>query len=164
MNFAKALALNGAQKVYIVGRSAKTLEDAAKCSPHGNIIPVQGDATAKEDLKRIAERIRNEVGYVNFIFANAGAVGPGPRYQAPSERGPMDIKKYQAEALEIAMEEWDACLRLNVTGVWFTIVACLDLLAEGNNRGPYSDQGIKSQVLINSSVSGFMRGYGSGFA
>ena len=43
----KALALNGVNKVYIIGRRKEVIEAAAKESPHGNIIPIVGDITSK---------------------------------------------------------------------------------------------------------------------
>jgi len=64
----KAFANNGAAKVYIVGRRREKLDEAAKVSPHGNIIPVVGDVTSKESLCEIAEQIKKEVGYVNLLI------------------------------------------------------------------------------------------------
>ena len=68
---ARALDANGA-KVYIVGRREETLKKAAATGVNGNIIPIQGDVTDKSSLLTIADRIRKEQGYVNFLFANAG--------------------------------------------------------------------------------------------
>ena len=45
---AKALALNGAAKVYILGRRLEKLEEAAKQSPHGNMIPLQCDVCIQD--------------------------------------------------------------------------------------------------------------------
>lgn len=162
--FAKALALNGAHKVYITGRRTDILEAAAKESPHGNIVPITGDVTSKESLLSIAERIRSDVGYLNLVVANAGTTGSGPRVGAPSWRPPMSLKEYQAAQLEPSMESWDECWRTNVTGAWFTIMTCLDLLDEGNKKGSFGPLGISSQVVITGSLAGFNRGYGSGYA
>ena len=68
---AKALALNGAHKVYIIGRRKEVLEAAAKESPHGNIIPLVGDATSKDSLRSIATYIEKDIGYVNVVIANS---------------------------------------------------------------------------------------------
>lgn len=43
----KALALNGVNKVYIIGRRKEVIEAAAKESSQGNIIPIVGDVTSK---------------------------------------------------------------------------------------------------------------------
>jgi NADP-dependent 3-hydroxy acid dehydrogenase YdfG len=84
--FAKALALNGAKKVYITGRRTEVLEKAAKESPHGNIIPLPGDVSSKESLLEIAEHVRKEDGYLNLLIANAGAGGPGPHQVGSASR------------------------------------------------------------------------------
>lgn len=65
----KALALNGAAKVYIVGRRKEPLEAAAKESPHGNIIPLQGDVTSKDSLQSIVTHIEQDTGYINVLIA-----------------------------------------------------------------------------------------------
>ena len=70
---AKRFVAEGAH-VYIVGRRKEKLEEAAKQSPHGNIIPVVGDVTSKESLAAIAEQVKKEVGYVNFLCCNGGAM------------------------------------------------------------------------------------------
>ena len=64
----KAFANNGAAKVYIVGRRKEKLEEAAKVSPHGNIIPLVGDVTSKESLCEIAETIKQDIGYLNLLI------------------------------------------------------------------------------------------------
>lgn len=104
---AKALALNGAHKVFITGRRTEVLEDAAKESPHGNIIPIPGDVTSKESLLSVAERIRSDVGYLNLLVANAGMGGPGPRISQLADRKPMSVGEYQAAAMENTYEQWD---------------------------------------------------------
>lgn len=67
---AKALATNGASKVYIVGRRKEVLEEAAKSSIYRNIIPVVGDVTSKESLQSIAYQVEKDAGYVNVLIAN----------------------------------------------------------------------------------------------
>lgn len=47
---AKALAVNGAKKVYILGRRADALEKAA--SEHSAVVPLQCDITSKESLQK----------------------------------------------------------------------------------------------------------------
>jgi NADP-dependent 3-hydroxy acid dehydrogenase YdfG len=71
----KALALNGAEKVYIIGRRLEKLQEAAKESPHNNITPIQGDVTDKESIQSVAAQIRKETGYVNLLICNSGVSG-----------------------------------------------------------------------------------------
>lgn len=70
----KAFALNGASKVFVVGRRKEKLEEAAKVSPYGNIIPVVGDVTSKESLLEVANTVRQEAGHVNFLCCNSGGM------------------------------------------------------------------------------------------
>ena len=71
---AKALAVNGAKKVYILGRRADALEKAA--SEHPAVVPLQCDITSKESLQNAVDRITTEVGYINVVIANSGVLGP----------------------------------------------------------------------------------------
>jgi NADP-dependent 3-hydroxy acid dehydrogenase YdfG len=74
----RALAANGAQKVYILGRRLEVLEKAAEEYP--SIVPIQADVTSKADLQAAVHRIKNEVGYVNLVVANPGNIGPAVRF------------------------------------------------------------------------------------
>ena len=72
----KALALNGARKVYIIGRRKEVLEAAAKESPHGNIVLLVGDVTSKDAVQSIVSHIEKEFGFINVLIANSGISGP----------------------------------------------------------------------------------------
>ena len=72
----KALALNRAYKVYIIGRWKEVLEDAAQESPYGNIILVIRDITLKDALLSIVSYIKQDAGYINVLIANSGTLGP----------------------------------------------------------------------------------------
>ena len=63
--------------VYITGRRQAELEAAAALlGPHAT--PVQGDVAKPADLDRLYEQIRNEVGRVDVVFANAGGAMLAP--------------------------------------------------------------------------------------
>lgn len=47
---ARALALNGESKVFIIGRREEALKKTAASVPSKNIIPIPGDVTSKESL------------------------------------------------------------------------------------------------------------------
>lgn len=70
----KALAFNGAKRVYILGRRQDVLEKAA--SEHESIVPLQCDITSKESLQAVVDKVTADVGYVNVVIANSGTVGP----------------------------------------------------------------------------------------
>ncbi|MCJ1292826.1 hypothetical protein MMC34_004379 [Xylographa carneopallida] len=154
---AKALALNGAYKVYIIGRRKETLEAAAKESPHRNIIPLVGDVTSKDSLGSIAEQIKNEVGYINVLIANSGIGGP----QTPAATTAKSIEEYQSILWGPSFEDYTQTFAVNASGVYFSIVAFLGLLDAGNQKGNVEQ---RSQVIATSSIAGFNRQTPGGYA
>ena len=146
----KALALNGAHKVYIVGRRKEVLEAAAKESPHGNIIPIDGDVTSKDTLQSIASRIEKEVGYINVLIANSGIGGPRTFSLTPE----TSLEDYQSALWDQSFDEYTATFAVNTSAVFFCIAAFLKLLDAGNEKGNVEQ---KSQVIATSSVGGFHR-------
>ena len=67
---AKALAKEGAH-VYITGRRGPELAAAVKeIGP--NVTGTQGDVSKVKDLDRLFERIKDEKGKLDILFANAG--------------------------------------------------------------------------------------------
>jgi len=159
LTMAKALALNGASKVYICGRRKELLEKTAKESPLGNIIPIVADVSSKEDVVALAEYIRKDTGYLNLLVANAGTLGPGP-----DPRWGASVRDFQAEAMKISMEDWDECFRVNVHACYFSTVAVLDLLDEANKKKNYYNGEVRSQVIITSSAGAFTRSLGGRYA
>ncbi|PSN68226.1 short-chain dehydrogenase/reductase [Corynespora cassiicola Philippines] len=146
----KALEENGA-KVYIVGRRKEVLDKVAREeAKHGNIIPMQGDASSKEDLERIVKHITEETGYINLLVANAGISGPTPIKQTP-DRSLSDIQKDMWN-LDPAM--FDKTFNNNVGSVYFATAAFLPLLEAGNAKGNVSQS---SHVIITSSIGAFGR-------
>jgi NAD(P)-dependent dehydrogenase (short-subunit alcohol dehydrogenase family) len=155
----KALALNGASKVYIVGRRLEKLHEAAKESPHSNIIPLQGDVTSKESIESIAEHIRKETGYVNLLICNSGVSGPQAGVNMPKG---TSAKEFQKLVLNSPMEDFTRTFAVNVSGVYYNAVAFLDLLEEGNKKGNLV--GVKSHVLVTGSIAAYNRSVGAGIA
>jgi NAD(P)-dependent dehydrogenase (short-subunit alcohol dehydrogenase family) len=79
----RALATNGAKRVYILGRRLNALHETASTHPE-IIIPIVADVTDPTSLTAAADRIREETGYLDFLVAGAGMVylhpppAPGP--------------------------------------------------------------------------------------
>ncbi|KAJ4287772.1 hypothetical protein N0V90_012476 [Kalmusia sp. IMI 367209] len=165
LTMARALAFNGASKVYIFGRRREVLESAAK--EHESIIPIQGDVTSKQDLQAAVDRITNEVGYVNLVIANSGSIGPPVRFN------PNHSIKELRETLftNFKPEEMTATLDLNVTAAFFTMTAFVELLDAGNKKALEGGFGkpaegskvplIQSQVIFTTSVTAFSRHWSS---
>ncbi|CZS92664.1 probable 3-oxoacyl-[acyl-carrier-protein] reductase [Rhynchosporium agropyri] len=154
----RALALNGAYRIYIIGRRKDVLEKAAQSVGTKNIIPLVGDVTSKETLASLVATIKSEVGYVNVLIANSGILGPQKSIPITAESSIADFQKAFGEA---SFEEYAATFELNTVAVWFTVVAFLGLLDEGNKKGNVEQ---KSQVIATSSIGGFNRAVPGGFA
>ena len=154
---AKALALNGAEKVYIVGRRKHVLEAAAKESPHGNIVPIVGDVTSKDSLQAVAKQISDEVGYVNLLIANSGVLGP----ERKAVLGAKTVEEFQAALWGQDAGEYTNTFEVNCTAAFFTAIAFLGLLSNGNKKG---NRPSNSQIIITSSIAGFNRQVPGGYA
>jgi NAD(P)-dependent dehydrogenase (short-subunit alcohol dehydrogenase family) len=63
--------------VYVTGRRKSEL-DAAVAPLGPNAVAVQGDVSKPADLDRLYNQIRQEVGHVDVVFANAGIGGLAP--------------------------------------------------------------------------------------
>lgn len=155
---ARALALNGAKKVYIVGRRKEVLEKAAQSVSTHNIIPLVGDVTSKEALSSIVSIISSEVGYVNVLIANSGTLGPQAAHKLTDKSTVADFHQAYADT---SFDEYAETFRLNTVGVWYTVMSFLTLLDEGNKKGNVEQ---KSQVIATSSIGGFNRATPGGFA
>ncbi|TDH37690.1 SDR family oxidoreductase [Pseudohoeflea suaedae] len=107
---AKRFAAEGA-RVYITGRRQSALDAAVAEIGHG-AKGVQGDVTDLDDLDRIYETIRQEVGHIDVLFANAG-VG-------------------EIAALgDITPEHFDHVFGINVRGMVFSVQKGLQLMRPG---------------------------------
>lgn len=153
---ARALALNGAKKVYIIGRRKDVLEKAAATVDTGNIIPLQGDVTSKEDLASIVKHIEADVGFINVLVANSGIGGP---QVATTKDG--SIEEFQKGLWESKFEDYVKTFSVNTAAVWYSVVAFLALLDKGNKKGNVEQN---SQVIATSSIAGFNKATPGGYA
>lgn len=119
--------------------------------------------SATKPLQNITDQIRQEEGFVNLVFANAGVSGPRTRQDVPAlAKGEIaSIKEYQEGLLKPEMDAFTQTSHVNVTGVYYTAAAFLDLLDAGNKKQNVAQD---SQILVTSSVAGFSRHLASGFA
>jgi NAD(P)-dependent dehydrogenase (short-subunit alcohol dehydrogenase family) len=109
---AKVFVEEGA-RVYITGRRQAELEAAAVLlGPSAT--PVQGDVSKPADVDRLYGRIRNEVGRVDVVFANAGMVAAAPLGS-------------------LTEEDIDNQLEVNVKGVIWTVQKALPLMGSGGS-------------------------------
>ncbi|KAL8757893.1 MAG: hypothetical protein Q9184_004090 [Pyrenodesmia sp. 2 TL-2023] len=99
----KALAANGPEKIYIVGRREKVLEEEAAAQYPCIIIPLPSDVTSRSSLASAAATVRREIGYINLLICNAGGSGPKldglkPHYTLCPARA--EIPMWDSTALE----------------------------------------------------------------
>ncbi|EQB51146.1 hypothetical protein K456DRAFT_1738959 [Colletotrichum gloeosporioides 23] len=161
LTMAKALAANGAQKVYILGRRLDVLQAAAK--DNAAFVPIQCDVSSKSDLQAAVDQVTTEVGYVNLVIANSGVLGPPVRFN-PDENI-SETRKTMFDNFN--MQDMNDVLNINVTGAYFTMTAFLELLDAGNKNALKGGFGkpvpggkvptVQSQVIFTSSISAFSR-------
>jgi NAD(P)-dependent dehydrogenase (short-subunit alcohol dehydrogenase family) len=107
-------------------------------------------------LKELAEFVKQDVGYINLFVANAGMTGPGliELKMKPS------LADFVDHVWKTPMAEFDAVYNLNCSAVFYSIIAFLKLLDEGNGSG----YACKSQVIATASTASFLRNPRVGFA
>lgn len=158
---ARALATNGAKRVYIAGRRLDKLQAAASSHPD-ILIPVVCDVTSKDSLAALAAKVKEEVGYVNLVVCNSGISGPGVSGLGASPKdGAANLQKAIWDAW--SMEEFTKTFEVNCTAVFFTGIAFLELLDLGNKPENRAG-GVLSQIVITGSIASYIRLVVSGFA
>jgi NAD(P)-dependent dehydrogenase (short-subunit alcohol dehydrogenase family) len=119
---AKMFLAEGAARVYLTGRRKAQLDEAVATlnvlDPAGSqgerAVGVQGDVTIPVDLDRLYEQVKDEVGRIDVVFANAG-------YAAPAPLGGL------------TEEHIDGLLNTNVKGVIWTVQKALPLIGDGGS-------------------------------
>lgn len=120
---------------------------------HGKIIPIQGDITNRESLLAMVEIIKARHGYIDLLINNAGIARnlyahplPSPTdvsphnhqpslTSAPSSSCPVSIKAFQNALWGTGSpDDFAETFATNVTAIYYTTVAFLDLLHQGNIR------------------------------
>lgn len=153
---AKALAANGAEKVYILGRREEVLREAA-ASVGPAVVPLVCDVTSTPSLREAAAAIEEEVGFLNLLVCNAG-VG-GPQVKAPAAG--MTAAEWAEQHLAHDAAGYARVFDVNVTSVWYTAMVFVKLLDLGNRRGNLSQS---SQVVSTGSVAAFNKDAPGGWA
>ncbi|KAK2599385.1 hypothetical protein N8I77_011143 [Diaporthe amygdali] len=155
---ARAIADAGASKVYIAGRRLEVLESAAKSINKPDVvIPLICDVSSQDSLTSLVAEIEKRSGYLNLLVCNSGIGGPQVPYPSPE----TSLQEFREKNLAIPMDQYEKTFSVNVTAVWYTAMAFLELLDKGNKKGNLDWQG---QVLITSSIAGFNRKAPGGWA
>ena len=154
---AHTLAAHGAARVYVVGRRLECLQETA-AAYSDTIVPLVGDVTSQTDLARVAAAVREQSGHMHLLIANAGTPGPG----LSGLNARPTVSDFVRKAWASPMTDFDAVYALNCSAVYYTILAFLELLDAGNTTAPRP--GVKSQVIVTSSMVAFQRDPRYGFA
>lgn len=158
---ARALAVNGASKVFVLGRREDALRETAAQAPSDIVIPVQCDVTSRKSLESAYSAVAAQSTHVDILFANSGIMGPKMRETPKSDGSVPSLSEVRDELFSIPMEEFTNVMDVNVTGAYYTALAFLPLLEAANKRRPAPQVGVMSaptaQVIITSSIAGFNR-------
>ena len=155
----QALAVNGA-KVYIVGRTEEKLDAVVKHHGQGiagEIIPLPGDATNKDDIRRLVKEISSREDHLSILINNAGI---NTSNQKPEGESAEEFSRNLFEPDDASFEEWANVYKTNVAQLYFTTTAFLPLLQKGTEQ----DHGFSSTVINITSISGMVKKSQSHFA
>jgi NAD(P)-dependent dehydrogenase (short-subunit alcohol dehydrogenase family) len=154
---ARALAANGASKVFIIGRREASLKETADSVPGGKIIPLVGDVTSKESLQQCVDKVKAEVDSIDVLVANSGISGPSVP-TVDSNRQPIGIEQLAKNMWTPEPDAVTSTYAVNITGVHFTVAAFLPLLDAANKKRPQppTEDNFKPrpQIVVTGSIGG----------
>jgi NAD(P)-dependent dehydrogenase (short-subunit alcohol dehydrogenase family) len=158
---ARALAVNGAEKVFIIGRREDSLKKVASSLPGINtIIPLVGDVTSKESLQNCVSQVKSQVSHIDVLIANSGISGPSTPY-VDDKQQPLLLEKLAENMFSPTPEAVTSTYAVNITGVHFTVAAFLPLLNEANKKrpSPPTEENFtpRPQIITTSSIGAFNR-------
>jgi len=155
----QALSANGA-KVYILGRReeylATVVEKYGK-GIEGEIVPIPGDVTNKDDIKRIAKEIGEREGGIHLLVNNAGISGEVTKLDKLETA--QDFS--DAHLKEQTFEGWDDVFRTNATSGFMMSMAFLPLLEKftkgGDPKGKAIYEDYRTGIINITSISGLVK-------
>ena len=148
----QALAVNGA-KVYIVGRTEDKLQTVAETHGKGisgEIIPLVGDITDKNDILRLAEEVESREKYLSILINNAGIEATGKISPTGKNAEEFRDNLFHSEGQEV--ENWTAEYKPNVAQLYFMTGAFLPLLSRATDH----QKGYSGTVINITSISGIV--------
>ncbi|KAK9453549.1 hypothetical protein V1511DRAFT_505043 [Dipodascopsis uninucleata] len=162
LEIATVLENNGAI-VYILGRRKNILDNAAeKYAKNGKIYSIVCDVTKKDDLLKAVAEIKEQSGHVDILFANSGVMSENQIKATESIK--KDAKALSEYFMQCSQENWQDTFEVNVTSVFFTVMAFLELLDLANKKNgidPFGENKpthkSSSQVVITASIAGVLR-------
>ncbi|KAI9793172.1 MAG: hypothetical protein M1833_000812 [Piccolia ochrophora] len=146
----QALAVNGA-KVYIVGRTEEKLQNVVQAHGKdiaGEIIPLVGDVTDKEDVKRLVKEFESKEKCLCILVNNAGIAAPKASTSAESAE---ELRQNLFDPT--SADEWTSIYATNVVAPYFMTTAFLPLLQKATEH----QRGYSGTVINITSISGVLR-------
>lgn len=117
--------LNAGYTVVLAGRRREPLEETAEGHPQAHVVPT--DTTRPDDVERLFDYVRSELGHLNVLFNNAGTFGP---------TGTVD---------EIRLDEWEQTVAVNLTGSMLCAAGAVRLMKSQDPQG--------GRIINNGSIS-----------
>ncbi|PKS05056.1 hypothetical protein jhhlp_008423 [Lomentospora prolificans] len=153
---AKALVQNGASKVFISGRRSEILaQAAASLGPVAH--PITFDVSSPESTASAVAEITSATGYLNLLVCNAGIGGP----QVPIPSDDISLEDWASANLATGFGDYIKTFEINTVAVWYTAMAFLPLLGEGNKKGNVQQT---SHIVVTSSIAAFNKASPGGYA
>lgn len=147
----QALAVNGAT-VYIVGRTGEKLDTVVSTYSKGisgQIIPLPGDITSKDDIKRLVKEVESREQRLDVLINNAGVATSS---QTAEGETAAELKKNLFEPESANFDDWATTYKTNVAQLYFTTLAFLPLLEKASE----TQRGYSATVLNITSISGLV--------
>lgn len=163
---ARALAVNGAAKIFIVGRREEALQRTKASLPDEYakaIIPVVGDVSSKTSLASALEAITSthNTDTADILICNSGISGPRVDTQDPKTKEALSIDELCKNMLAPDEHDITNTYHVNLTGIHLTVATFLPLLAAANaaRPTPSADTPFKPrpQIITTSSIGALNR-------
>ncbi|ESA42141.1 short chain dehydrogenase/reductase, variant 2 [Neurospora crassa OR74A] len=185
----QSLASAGAKRIYIAGRRLSVLRSAAhkinsslpqNQNPNQEpvVVPLECDVTSPSSLSSLVSSISSDpyTGYLNLLVCNAGVGGPQVSVVDKETGQAKSLSEFRQQALAVDFDkEWEQTFRVNVGSVWYTSMACLELLEKGNTLAAQQQQEGQgqgqvvwresaSQIVVTSSIAALNKAAPGGWA
>ncbi|KAK5045319.1 hypothetical protein LTR84_009425 [Exophiala bonariae] len=157
---ARALALNGAANVFILGRRLASLQSVASSVPTKNIHPIVCDVTSKDSLLSSVEQVKSVTLVLDVLICNAGVMAP--ETPVTDETGKyLSLEKFAENLWVPSFDSVNYTFAVNVTATHFTIAAFLPLLQARNRTRPHppteENFTARPQIIATASTGGYSR-------
>lgn len=164
---ARTLAVNGASKVFIIGRREEALNRTKSSLPEQFakvVIPMVGDVSSKSSLADVLKSVTNEHGVkeLDVLICNSGISGPTVDVRDPKTSEPLSSIDELSKNM-LAPDEHDITntYHVNLTGVHLTVGTFLPLLDAANKARSKQSVGEpfkpRPQIITTSSIGGLNR-------